>query len=194
MNPALYPEYWKGYRYEDQHSISRLDWLASILEVARQQEIEVYLFISPHHSRTAEYYRLMGWWPAYEQWLRDLPRVVEAHNAEYADKKKVPLWNFCCYSSINMDPWVAGAGVPRSFNWHADSYHYYTNTGNLALDLMLDHKDPARPIPPDFGTKLTTANAEAVIEGMRAARETYAAAFTADIAEQAEIVKAMRPR
>lgn len=192
--PALYPEFWKGYRYEDRKGVSRLDWLASLLHVAREQGIEVTLFVSPHHVRTAEFYRLFGWWPAYEQWLVDLAALVESHNAEAPGKRPVPLWNFCCYYGFNMDPWLTGPGRKQSFRWFADSYHFNTDLGRLLLDRMHGMSDPGRPPPSDLGERLTTATLPAIIAAMRAARADYAANNGVDIAAQAELVRALAPK
>jgi hypothetical protein len=60
--------------------------------------------------------------------------------------------------------------------WFWEHSHYRKVTSDLVLDRVLGHSERERPLPADFGVRLTGTNVEAHIAGARSALAVWASA------------------
>ena len=110
----------------------------------------------------------------YEFWLRELVRINE-EEAALAGKQPLPLWDFSDANTITREP------VPLStdltpMRWFWEHSHYRKVTGNLILDRVFGYSEPERPLPADFGVRLTGANVDAHIARARIELQAWASA------------------
>ena len=138
-----------------------------LLRLAYADGADLRVLISPGHARQWELLEVVGLWPAWEHWKRELVRLNEAEAAR-AGVQPFPIWDFSGYNSITTEP------VPRMrdvrMRWHWESSHYQSETGDLILHRVFG--TPAS-VPADFGTRLSGATVEAVLASLRRAKTAY---------------------
>ena len=77
--------------------------------------------------------------------------------------------------------------------WYWDHSHYRRATGDLILDRIFGHDDPAHHLPDDFGVRVTGANIDAHLASSKAKLADWVAAnpnFASQIIAAAENPKA----
>jgi hypothetical protein len=121
----------------------RFEHLQKIIEICRQKNIDLKIFISPIHATESKAIQLAGLWSTYEQWKRDLVRVS-------------PVWDFSDYNSITRE------SVDDRMKYYIDSSHYNKETGNLILGRLFQNSK--QDIPQDFGVAISTQNIESHLE------------------------------
>lgn len=183
---GLYPAAGRPFRFVDDDGWSSLDAFRRLIAVAREHDIELYLYLSPHHARAYEAIRLMGWWPLYESWQREMTAIIEGEAAR-SGRSRVALWDFGGYSAITSDGAQVFGDRTAGYRWYADAIHFSTDVGYLALDRILGSSD-AEETPADFGAVLTAATIDAHQARVRDARERYAAAHGDEIAAIANML------
>lgn len=65
--------------------------LRRILELCREKNIKLTLFIHPYHAHVLEILALAGQWETYEEWKRQVVQTVAADAASHPGKPAVPL-------------------------------------------------------------------------------------------------------
>ena len=60
--------------------------------------------------------------------------------------------------------------------WYWEHSHYRKATGDLMLDRVLGYSDPKRPMPADFGVRLTSANVDQHIARSKVDLQAWASA------------------
>lgn len=143
-----------------------LDAMASLLADASRHGVRVDLVGLPVHALCMEGYAAMNLWPAHEQWVRTLARIVDEHNRRFPD---VParFWDFATYNAITTDP---------AFNesaWFYDPFHIKVPLGDLVLDCVMEFHRPNAEAPDNFGSIVTPANVEEHLSRLRHDRDAY---------------------
>lgn len=174
VNPTTYP----GFEYGE----DRVEMVRDILAHCHERGIRIVLFINPIHARQEEMIAINGLYPQFEQWKRDMARVVAEENARFPEREAAPLWDFSGCNSITTEE-VPPAEVSDPMRWWRESSHYSLATGNLVLDIALGH--PRRPpeAPGDFGVLLSPDTVEEHLARLRQARREYRDAHPFEIAE-----------
>jgi len=146
---------------------SSLEYLKQIVERCRQQRIELKLFISPVHARQLEVIRALGLWPVFEQWKRELVRILDEDAKEHSHKP-FPLWDYSGYNSVTTET------VPESgqMQFYYDSAHYTLLTGKMIMERIFS-VTPSRDSHADFGRLLSADNIKEVLHAIRKERENY---------------------
>jgi Flp pilus assembly protein TadD len=163
-----------------------LDVFGDLLDVAQKSGVRVHIFINPIHARMLIALREAGLWPVYEDWKRGLVRV----NDEVARKhgrEPLPIWDFSGFNTVTTErvPELGDLKTPMLYYWEPS--HYREAAGTLALDRMLDYRDPGgRTVPDDYGVLLTSQSIDGWIERTRSA----ALAYMRDQPHEHAIVKA----
>lgn len=122
-----------------------------MIDLCRQNNLKLYLYISPVHAIILETFWQSSIWDDYEDWKRQLVSMA-------------PVWDFSGYHEISMST------LQNQENYN-DLSHFSKKTGSLMLYRMLN-KEPSK-VSPDFGVYLTTDNVEKHLEMLKLSREQW---------------------
>lgn len=155
--------------------------IREIIELCQQQGIALYIVISPLHAWFQETMRIRCQWPDFEDWKRELTHTVEAELAQGGSS--VALWDFSGYNSLTTEAVPPAGDSITLMRWYLEASHYRRAVGDLILDRILDSASPARPLPTDFGVRLTVANIESHLADIRAMQSQWQQQHPQDVAE-----------
>ena len=133
-----------------------------------------------------------GLWNAFEDWKRKLAQIVDEDAAASGSAQPFVLWDFSGYNSITTEAVPAQGDLRSEMRWYWEAGHFKKESGDLVLDRVLDHHDPQRTMPQDFGTLLTAASVEAHLTHIRADRERYATSNAGELAYLDRIIRSLR--
>ena len=161
-----------------------------MVSLAREHDINLYFYLSPNHARSYEQIRMMGWWPIFEAWERELTAVLDEDAKAHPDKMRIPLWDFGGYNSVTTAGVVDVPPEPAGFRFHADSHHFKTDVSVMFLDRMFP-TTAAGKIPPDFGVLLTGSNIDAHLAETNRGHEAYASANKDEVAAMSRVIESL---
>ncbi|MEO1590296.1 MAG: hypothetical protein AAFU71_03275 [Cyanobacteria bacterium J06632_22] len=141
-----------GYHADYELSTEQLDAFRALVEVCRDRNIDLVVFISPSHAVQWETIRATGHWQTFETWKRELVSII-------------PVWDFSGYNSITTEP------IADVMQNYSDSSHYLPSVGDIVLQQSLGSTTAS---PKDFGIWLTPENIDAHLEQIRLDREAWA--------------------
>ena len=161
-------------------SYQRLDYQTSQLKAFEdivihclENNIKLYLFISPIHVQNLEAMRIAGHFPTFEQWKKDLVNVVEKANSNVKSSQKVELWDMTGYNTITMET-IPNSNQKSPLKWYIDSAHYRPEVGNLIIDLVINGKSVEKTnIPEDFGVVINKDNIDQHLKKIRLDQQSY---------------------
>ena len=137
----------KSVRYDDGKLDGCFGELERLLQdgVRRGQTIHVGTY--PYHARLLEIIGQLGLWPAYEEWKREVLRIVVAARTQGG---KVTLRDFGAYHRFSVEPIPAQGQRQPVPQWYWESGHFKANLGTRMLGVM------AGNVPADglFGAEL----------------------------------------
>lgn len=190
MITTLYPPPGHTFRFVDDQGWSSLDAVRRMVAIARRHDIDLHLYISPNHARAFEAIRLMGWWPAFEAWERGLVRILDEDAKGHPNRQPVPLWDFCCYNSVTIDPIQESPTAAAGFRYFGDTVHFKTEVGDMLMDRMFA-TEASHKLPPDFGVRLTAQNIERHLAEIEGGHSAYLAANRQDVSDLAAMLQTM---
>jgi hypothetical protein len=173
----------KGFRKNLQDnfdSYQRLDYQKSqlkafedIVTYCLENNIKLYLFISPIHVQNLEAMRIAGHFQTFEQWKKDLVNVVEKANSHHKSSNKVDLWDFTGYNNITMEN-VPQTNQKYPLKWYIDSAHYRPEVGNFIIQLVVNGNSAEKAsIPQDFGVIVNQNNIDQHLKKVRLDQRYY---------------------
>ena len=168
----------KTYAYDP----AQVDMLAAIVDESRRDGIDLRLLISPVHALQLEAIYAAGHGKDFARWKRDLVRAAAARDGFPA----VPLFDFTGWSGPTAE------AVPedgKRMRWYIEASHYTKDLGDRVLDRVLDHRDPHRASPRDFGVALSSDNIGQHLARMREDRRRYRREFPEDVAAVEALVR-----
>ena len=180
-NFLVNPNTYAGFCY----SQDRLMRFQRILQTAREHNIDLLFFISPIHARLLETIHLMGLYPTFEQWKRDLVRLI-TENVQ-SNQTAFPLWDFTGYNQFTTE--TVPDDSNQTMQWYWEASHYQQRLGNVMLDIMLS-KAPTQ----DFGVLLTAKNIDRHLENIRQARQIYHQTHATQLAKLQQLVATHRKK
>ena len=148
--------------------VSSLDEFRKIIIYCREHQIDLKLFISPPHARHQEIIRVLGLWPLFEQWKRELVQILQEEN--YG----APLWDFSGYNSMTTVDISTDGG-----SFYRDSTHYHPSIGNMILSRIFHYSE--ENVPADFGRVLNSDNMEDNLLSIRNEQEKYQVKYPMDV-------------
>ena len=154
----------RQYYFKDPSSNrSMLDEFRNIITLLKQHNTEAYFFISPAHAHQHEIIRILGLWPLFEQWKREVIQILEK---EYPGSNYT-LWDFSGYNSITS------VNVPgdRKLREYIDSTHYTPYVGDMVLARLFGKEHPS--MPDDFGYRINKQSIENVLSDIREKQKSY---------------------
>ena len=129
-----------------------IDDFQELVDICREKNIDLKVFISPSHATEMEAVRVSGNWQEFENMKRILSAIT-------------PIWDFSGYNSVTTEP----ISAERQYYW--DSSHYKNAVGNMILDKINGSKGNA---PNDFGVMITPENIENHLISIQQGREKWA--------------------
>lgn len=145
--------------------------LRALLDLCEAHGTRVTLYIHPMPADTMEMMDLLGYWPMFEDWKRELVRVASQYpHRETAEG--IVLWDFSDYDTYSTET-VRPDG--RVMHWFWESWHYTRALGDLVVGRMFDGSTA------HFGAVLTTVNIESHLMQIRQRRQQYRMSHRADI-------------
>jgi hypothetical protein len=156
------PDTLAGFRYSQE----RLSDLARAVRDCRTKRVELIVVIHPVHATMLESVRGAGLWDEYEQWVRDVARIV----AEASDGA-TPVWDFTGYGPYTDEPLLTSTAEDLHSNrWFWEPSHCKAELGEQVLRRIFDspHADPG------FGRRITPDNAERHLAQILFEREAWA--------------------
>lgn len=156
-----------------------------MIRKAYAEGTDLRLFVTPLHAAVHVRINALGLGERYAFWLKELVRLNE-EEAAIAGRPPFPLWDFSDTNSITTEP-IPDASDPSPMRWYWEHSHYRKETGDLMLDRIFEHNDAGRPLPVDFGVRLTTATIDSHLVRAKASLAAWAAQsnLAADILREA---------
>lgn len=124
-----------------------------VIQVCQQKGINFKVFISPSHAIEGEAIQMVGSWPQFEQWKRELVKIA-------------PVWDFSGYNSVTGEP------IRNEMKNYIDNSHYRKEVGDVILNRLFNQK--VETVPADFGILMTPDNIESHLAKIRANRAAWA--------------------
>jgi len=189
----LFPSWGPGVRWDtDPRRAASMRAFRDLVSFAREEGIDLRLFISPTHARYLELYRRVGWWAIFEEWKRALVAALAEEAGTRPGSEVFRLWDFSGFNGVTMEALPPPTDLETTMRWHDDSSHYSREHGNLILERVLDRPRARDHGPVEVGVLITTNNIEAHLRRTRTDADGYRAAFPADVAEVGMIVQLIR--
>jgi hypothetical protein len=145
--------------------------IRAVLKKARSMQAQVHLVIYPYHAHILELFHYTGLWGAFEDWKRELVKLVNSEASESGDT--VRLWDFSGYNAFTTE------GVPDSTDrrtivrWYWEAGHFKKELGDVVLNRVLGSTAKESSNSSDFGVLLSPTNIEAHLQAIRSARANY---------------------
>lgn len=144
----LYFNIHQKYQFSEEY----LEYFKKLVQLAKEKQIKLIVFISPAHATDLEAIEITGRWSDFERWKRELVKIT-------------PVWDFFNYNSVTTE------AIKKVMQNYVDNSHYTPEVGNRILDRVFNHQVEA--IPKDFGILLTPNNIEEQIKRVRLDREVW---------------------
>jgi hypothetical protein len=162
-------------------SEASLDYIRRIVAFCRAEGVDLRIFIAPEHAHQLEITAAIGEWATLEKAKRALVQLLAEDSARHPGAPPIPLWDFSGYSSVTTEALPEfGSRAEMEFYW--DSSHFKDIVGDFVLDRLFGLSHPRRPVPPDFGVRLTPATVEPALARLRAAQLAYRRSHPQDVA------------
>jgi hypothetical protein len=163
-------------------SETSLDYIRRIVAFCRAKDVDLRILIAPEHAHQLEITAAIGEWASLENAKRALVQLLADDAARHPEAPPIPLWDFSLYSSVTTEALPkSGSRAEMEFYW--DSSHFKDIVGDFVLDRLFGLSHPRRrPVPPDFGVRLTAATIEPTLARLRAAQLAYRRSHPQDVA------------
>ena len=149
-----------------------LDDLKNILTLAAENDIQLYLAISPVHARKLEVIAAKGLWTAFEQWKREIVNLNAQVTANH-DIYPYLVWDFTGYNSITTEPVPKQDDEQSRMRWYYESSHYRPALGNLMIARIFGEENELLRENPDFGVRLGRASIDEHLRDIRQRRVAW---------------------
>jgi hypothetical protein len=143
---------------------------ARLLQLAREQRIDLRLFISPVHAWQLLTIEEAGLWPLFEEWKRGLVAALEEDRRAHPDEPPCVLWDFSGFNPVTTEALPAPGDRSTLMRYYWESSHYRKEAGDLVLSRVLAAGPPA---PADFGVPLDARNVERELALLREGLADY---------------------
>lgn len=141
----------QSYPATSQLSLDSMLYIKKIKDLCEQNNLKLYIYISPIHAILLETFWQNNLWNDFEEWKRQLVDIT-------------PIWDFSGYHDISMSSL-------HNKEYYNDLSHFSKETGNLMLYRML-HKEITK-VPSYFGVYMTSENIEQHLNDLRLNREHW---------------------
>lgn len=134
--------------------------------------VDLYLVISPSHAWLWEALDVAGLWDDFELWKTRIVSIVEDEAAR-AKSRPYPVWDFSGYNAITTDSAPTKHGASIESKLYSDPAHYRTIVGDMVIDRMLGTAFSGNNVQHDFGFMLTSKNINNHLKKIRSNQQRY---------------------
>ena len=177
----------RGYVVSDPRELRPAEWLRRLLAVCRDNGASVHLVMNPVHTRQHQLIADLGLRPQFEDWKRELVRIVgedaaQHHTAPYE------LRDFAVIDAITAEEVPAPGDSQTRMRWYRESSHFTKALGDRVLERVLTGSGAQE----SFGRLLTPKNIEAHLRDDGARMALWRESHAEDVAEVARAVRRSR--
>jgi hypothetical protein len=126
-------------------------YIKMIRDLCEQNNLDLYVYISPVHAILLESFWQIDEWSSYEEWKKQLLDII-------------PVWDFSGYHEISMSSLKSG-------EYYNDLSHFSKKTGGYILHQMLSIDTDQ--VPDYFGVYVTSDHVNEHLESLRLNREQW---------------------
>ncbi len=170
------------------NSSAPLEDMRQILQLCRQNGIDLRLVIYPYHAHLLEIIRITGHWPAFDAWKRAVVGVV-TDEAASTGGKAVPLWDFSGFNAFTTETIPVKGDRQTKMRWYWEAGHFKSALGDLVLNRVFGAAGSV-----DLGTLLTPAMLDAHLLAMQAQEIDYRSTKASEVAELERMAEALHLR
>ena len=160
----------------------KIEIFRQLLRYCYQNDIELFVFISPLHALQNQIIKEVGLWDTFEDWKKEIVYKY-SQERQRAGLAQVPLWDFSDCNILSMEK------VPNSMNknhemvnfWTAD--HYKKKLGNLVLNKLQKCTEISDQCLDNFGTPLFPKNIDSKLLEIRNRQSKYEKNHAFEISE-----------
>jgi len=161
--------------------------LQTLMRLCRAEKVRVVIVLYPSHAELLELYRAAGLWSQFEQWKRELTRLVDQEHAAAPAGVAPELWDFAGFTSLTAEPVPAAGDTKSAMRWYWEPAHFKKELGELILKRILG--SAGADVPEDFGIKLSPTTVDDDIAQTRAKEMSYRDTHPSDIGKIEELVR-----
>ena len=136
--------------------------LRNILELCKAKGTRLIVFINPTRADRLEIIERTGYWPAFEDWKRELVMLTRQDGS--GRNSQIELWDFSGYDQYSAEEIYPDG---RTLHWFADSVHYNPTLGDVIIARIFGTGDG------QYGTRLGPENIEAHLAFIRNQQYLY---------------------
>lgn len=148
-------------------------YLSKILNLVKNNNLNMKVYISPDHAWALENLVGEGQWAAYENWKREVVSLIDEFNTENPETA-IPLWDFSGYNTVTTEFVPPVGDLNIKMKNYIDFRHYVPPIGDRILNKILD-KNQNNNIEDDFGVRISRDNLESHLAKLRSKRKEYVA-------------------
>lgn len=146
------------------------DALRDIVRRAAEHDAELNLVVYPYHAQLLVLIDELGFWPLFEQWKRELVRIVE--DASQNRVKRPTVLDFSGFSEYATEAIPARNDKQTSTRWYWEAGHFKKSLGDVMLDTLLDPGREGHALS-SFGRALDGRTIEHHLAELRVAKEKF---------------------
>jgi hypothetical protein len=176
-----------------------LNALKRVLVLCREHDLTCRFVIYPYHANMLDLLSLTGLWPAFEDWKRELVRLVatsgepeKSADIELVSLSATPtngsklgdveLWDFSGYHRYAREQVPAVGDRTARVQWYWEAGHFKRELGDKMLERIYGSGDSA------FGLRAAGDNVEKHLAGEQSNQEAWQRAAPGRMQELREIV------
>jgi hypothetical protein len=145
--------------------------IRDMLRQARRSRARVHLVIYPYHAHILELFDLAGLWGPFEDWKRELVRLVESEGRQSGST--ISLWDFSGYNAFTSEAVPEVGDTHNIMQWYWEAGHFKKELGDIVLDRILDQMSQTQSGAERFGMLLSRQDIESHLRSIRLARTEY---------------------
>ena len=167
-------------------SSTDFEHLRAMVRWSLKNQVELRMVIFPYHAQLLVMIDELGLWPLFEEWKRQVTRVIDQERAIYQSGPQVKLVDFSGFSRFATEPVPKKGDLDTEVKWYWEAGHFKRELGDLVvtrcLELGVADKDDG------FGFMVDARNIEAHLQRLRSDKELFITANLNLVQEVSELV------
>lgn len=168
-------------------SSNEFERLRQMVRWSIQHDCDLRLVIYPYHAQLLLIVDELGLWPLFDEWKRQVVRIINEETASNPERSKVTLLDFSGFSTFSQEP-IPEKGDRKSIvKWYWEAGHFKKELGDLVIarSFKQENADSLQ----DFGVSLTAQNLEAHLQHVQEDKTFFRAANPNSVREVADLVR-----